>query len=71
MTVLSCKEFGDQFRFGYVSHVNQRGLYKMNLQAMRYVKAVDLAPYNCVPRTVQYSSLCKYYSDYCFIVVLK
>ncbi|XP_065567373.1 follistatin-related protein 5-like [Artemia franciscana] len=53
----SIQEFGDQFRFGYVSHVNQRGLYKMNLQAMRYVKAVDLAPYNCVPRTVQYSSL--------------
>jgi follistatin-related protein 5 len=51
------QEYGHHFKYGYVSHTNQRGLYKLSLPAMKYVKAIDLAPYNCVPRTVQFSSL--------------
>lgn len=51
------QEYGHQFKYGYVSHTNQRGLYKLSLPAMKYVKAIDLAPYNCVPRSLQFSSL--------------
>lgn len=47
-----------QFRYGYVSHKNGRGLYKMDLIALRYTKSVDLTPYNCVPQHVQFSALC-------------
>lgn len=53
------QEYGHRYKYGYVSHTNQRGLYKLSLPAMKYVKAIDLAPYNCVPRSLQYSSLCK------------
>ncbi|XP_046440926.1 follistatin-related protein 5-like isoform X3 [Daphnia pulex] len=51
------QEYGHRYKYGYVSHTNQRGLYKLSLPAMKYVKAIDLAPYNCVPRSLQYSSL--------------
>lgn len=49
-----------QFRYGYVSHKNGRGLYKMDLIALRYTKSVDLTPYNCVPQHIEFSALCKY-----------
>lgn len=49
-----------QFRYGYVSHKNGRGLYKMDLVALRYTKSVDLTPYNCVPQHIQFSALCKF-----------
>ncbi|XP_014246799.1 follistatin-related protein 5-like isoform X2 [Cimex lectularius] len=45
------------FQYGYVSHSNQRGLYKLDLANMRYVRSIDLAPYNCVPRSMQFSAL--------------
>ncbi|XP_073991305.1 follistatin-related protein 5-like isoform X2 [Rhodnius prolixus] len=45
------------FKYGYVSHTNQRGLYKLDLANMRYVRSIDLAPYNCVPRSMQFSAL--------------
>lgn len=45
------------FKYGYVSHTNQRGLYKLDLANMRYVRSVDLTPYNCVPRSMQFSAL--------------
>ncbi len=48
------------FKYGYVSHKNQRGLYKLDLANMRYIRSIDLAPYNCVPRSVQFSALCNY-----------
>lgn len=48
------------FKYGYVSHANQRGLYKLDLANMRYIRSIDLSPYNCVPRTLQFSSLCEY-----------
>ena len=58
-SVLKQQEYGHHFKYGYVSHTNQRGLYKLSLPAMKYVKAIDLAPYNCVPRSLQFSSLRK------------
>lgn len=55
------------FKYGYVSHTNQRGLYKLDLANMRYVRSIDLAPYNCVPRSMQFSALCKYIMEYIYI----
>lgn len=51
------------FKYGYVSHTNQRGLYKLDLANMRYIRSLDLTPYNCVPRTMQFSALCKYITN--------
>lgn len=48
------------FKYGYVTHTNQRGLYKLDLENLRYTRSVDLTPYNCVPETIQFSALCKY-----------
>lgn len=48
------------FKYGYVTHTNQRGLYKLDLVNLRYTRSVDLTPYNCVPEEVQFSALCKY-----------
>lgn len=53
------------FKYGYVSHTNQRGLYKLDLANMRYVRSIDLAPYSCVPRNMQFSALCKFFVN-CF-----
>lgn len=47
------------FKYGYVTHTNQRGLYKLDLSNLRYTKSVDLTPYNCVPAHIQFSALCK------------
>lgn len=51
------------FKYGYVSHTNQRGLYKLDLANMRYIRSLDLTPYNCVPRSMQFSALCKYITN--------
>lgn len=48
------------FKYGYVTHTNQRGMYKLDLANMRYTRSADLAPYNCVPAHIQFSALCKY-----------
>ncbi|XP_065160651.1 follistatin-related protein 5-like [Atheta coriaria] len=45
------------FKYGYVTHTNQRGLYKLDLENLRYTRSVDLTPYNCVPAQVQFSAL--------------
>ncbi|KAI4470266.1 follistatin-related [Holotrichia oblita] len=45
------------FKYGYVTHTNQRGLYKLDLVNLRYTRSVDLTPYNCVPEEVQFSAL--------------
>lgn len=47
------------FKYGYVTHTNQRGLYKLDLANLRYTRSVDLTPYNCVPAEVQFSALCE------------
>ncbi|CAG7822035.1 unnamed protein product [Allacma fusca] len=46
-----------QFHYGYVTHKNNRGFYKLDLIALRYVKSIDLTLWNCVPETVQFSGL--------------
>ena len=59
----SRQEYGHRSKYGYVSYPNQRGLYKLSMPAMKYVKAInltDLALYNCV--SLKYSSLCKFHS---------
>ncbi|KDR16550.1 Follistatin-related protein 5 [Zootermopsis nevadensis] len=45
------------FKYGYVTHTNQRGLYKLDLANMRYTRSIDLTPFNCVPRQIQFSAL--------------
>ncbi|XP_071516864.1 follistatin-related protein 5-like isoform X2 [Panulirus ornatus] len=51
------QDLGHDFRYAYVTHTNQRGLYKLDLANMKYVKTVDLTPYNCVPQHLVFSSL--------------
>lgn len=48
------------YKYGYVTHRNQRGLYKLDLANLRYTKSVDLTLYNCVPDDIEFSSLCKF-----------
>ncbi|XP_037025567.1 follistatin-related protein 5-like isoform X2 [Bradysia coprophila] len=45
------------YKYGYVTHRNQRGLYKLDLANLRYTKSVDLTLYNCVPDDIEFSSL--------------
>lgn len=47
------------FKYGYVTHHNQRGLYKVDLANLRYVKSIDLTLYNCVPENIVFSALCE------------
>lgn len=42
------------FDYGYVTHNGQQGLTKLDLDNMRYVKAVDLTAYGCVPRSLAF-----------------
>ncbi|XP_065341205.1 follistatin-related protein 5-like isoform X2 [Cloeon dipterum] len=51
------------FKYGYVTHTDQRGMYKLDLANMRYTRSIDLNPYNCVPAHVDFSAL------YGFVVV--
>lgn len=43
-----------KFKYGYVSHSNQRGLFKIDLESMRYIKAIDLEKQDCIPKTLVY-----------------
>ncbi|NP_001027532.1 follistatin-like 5 [Apis mellifera] len=45
------------FKYGYVSHANQRNMYKLDLKNMKYTRSADLSSYNCVPINVQFSVL--------------
>lgn len=47
------------FMYGFVTHHNQRGFYKLDLQKLRYSKYVDLSIYDCVPEHIKFSGLCK------------
>ncbi|XP_012252708.2 follistatin-related protein 5-like isoform X2 [Athalia rosae] len=51
------QEIGHTYKYGYVTHTNQRGMYKLDLANMRYTRSVDLAPYSCVPTNVQFPAL--------------
>ncbi|XP_008555212.1 follistatin-related protein 5 [Microplitis demolitor] len=51
------QDIGHMFKYGYVTHTNQRGMYKLDLANMRYTRSADLAPYNCVPAHIQFPAL--------------
>ncbi|XP_015522448.1 follistatin-related protein 5 isoform X1 [Neodiprion lecontei] len=51
------QEIGHTYKYGYVTHTNQRGMYKLDLANMRYTRSVDLAPYSCVPTNIQFPAL--------------
>nr|CAD7405746.1 unnamed protein product [Timema cristinae] len=52
------QDMSHTFKYGYVTHTNQRGLYKLDLANMRYIRSIDLTPNNCVPQHIQFSALC-------------
>ncbi|GFV71467.1 follistatin-related protein 5 [Trichonephila clavipes] len=54
--VPSPQDLGHGWKYGYVVHTNQRGMYKLDLQGMKYLKTVDLTPYNCAPKTADFAS---------------
>lgn len=41
-----------------MTHTNQHGMYKLDLINMRYTRTVNLASYNCVPTSMEFSDLC-------------
>ncbi|XP_021344253.1 follistatin-related protein 5-like, partial [Mizuhopecten yessoensis] len=47
-------DLGHDFHYGYVIHNEQRGLFKLDLDTMRYTKAVDLSTFDCVPQKVAF-----------------
>lgn len=47
------------YRYGYVTHENQRGMYKLDLVRLKYTKSIEFTLYNCVPENVEFSALCK------------
>ncbi|XP_049811271.1 follistatin-related protein 5-like isoform X1 [Schistocerca nitens] len=54
------QDMNQLFKYAYVTHTNQRGLYKLDLATMRYIRSIDLTPYNCVPRHIEFSALYGY-----------
>ncbi|XP_017753447.1 PREDICTED: follistatin-related protein 5-like [Eufriesea mexicana] len=57
------QDIDNTFKYGYVSHANQRNMYKLDLKNMKYTRSADLSSYNCVPVNVQFSVL------YGFVVI--
>lgn len=51
------QDLSHPWKYGYVVHTNQRGMYKLDLKGMKYLKTVDLTPYNCVPQSADFASL--------------
>lgn len=48
-------DLNHKFTYGYVTHRDQQGMYKLDLQTMKYVKHIDLKdPYKCVPTSVAF-----------------
>ena len=54
------QELKVKWRYGYVAHADQRGLYKLDLENLRFVRNVDLTPYNCVPNDLVFVARCKH-----------
>ena len=46
-----------KFMYGYVTHAEQQVLFKVDLEAMEYVKNIDLKEYGCVPQSVVFLPL--------------
>uniref|UniRef100_T1IVU0 Follistatin-related protein 5 n=1 Tax=Strigamia maritima TaxID=126957 RepID=T1IVU0_STRMM len=55
--VPTVQDTGHKFKYGYAVHSNQRGMYKVDLAAMKYVHTIDLSAYNCVPESMQFASI--------------
>ncbi|XP_029052990.2 follistatin-related protein 5-like isoform X2 [Osmia bicornis bicornis] len=51
------QDIDSTFKYGYVSHTNQRNMYKFDLKNMKYTRSADLSSYDCVPANVQFSIL--------------
>nr|XP_034186881.1 follistatin-related protein 5-like isoform X3 [Osmia lignaria] len=51
------QDIDSTFKYGYVSHTNQRNMYKLDLKNMKYTRSADLSSYDCVPANVQFSIL--------------
>lgn len=49
------------YRFGFVTHHQQRGFWKLDLELMRYSKYVDLSIYDCIPEHIKFGGLCEYF----------
>lgn len=47
------------YRFGFVTHHQQRGFWKLDLELMRYSKYVDLSIYDCIPEHIKFGGLCE------------
>ncbi|CAE1175555.1 FSTL5 [Acanthosepion pharaonis] len=45
------------FRFGYVMHSGQRGLFKLDIEGMKYMKNIDLNQYKCEPENLAFIPL--------------
>ncbi|XP_061192442.1 uncharacterized protein LOC133200693 isoform X1 [Saccostrea echinata] len=44
-------------QYGYVIHRDQHSLFKLELESMRYTRAVDLEVFNCVPQEIAFIPL--------------
>ncbi|XP_076361506.1 follistatin-related protein 5-like [Tachypleus tridentatus] len=51
------QDFRHPWKYGFAVHTNQRGMYKLQLKEMKYVKTVDLTPYNCAPRSAAFAAV--------------
>ncbi|XP_022249365.1 follistatin-related protein 5-like [Limulus polyphemus] len=51
------QDFRHPWKYGFAVHTNQRGMYKLHLKEMKYVKTVDLTPYNCAPRNAAFAAV--------------
>ncbi|KAK3593639.1 hypothetical protein CHS0354_025530 [Potamilus streckersoni] len=47
-------DLNQDFKYGYAMHNEQQGLFKVDLQQKKYVKAIDFSPYNCVPQALAF-----------------
>ena len=47
------------FMYGYVTHADQKVLYKLDLHAMKYAKTIDLSDFDCLPQGVAFIPLGK------------
>lgn len=59
------------YRFGFVTHHQQRGFWKLDLELMRYSKYVDLSIYDCIPEHIKFCGLCEHLKNSNLIIPLK
>jgi len=57
MFLPSNNDLHQHFMYGYVTHADQKVLYKLDLHAMKYVKTIDLSDFDCLPQGVAFIPL--------------